>query len=280
MQSRLIFGCSYSGTHKTIKNANPDLYRNKVSKRTNCPFKIIVRSPQNIASAWHITSINPVHNNHIFQSGIQEFNRIDKQLSDKMHAMIASFDGRFNLEQVIYLLNNDWPDKIFDRRIVANTIQKAAKIKASRYNGSETAELFKILQNKTYENKNWFIATELDSKGRFQRIFWMSLSQRSLYRRYCDIVLNDNTFKTNRFHILLNIVVIVDNNGKSRLVGYALVSGETSEDYEWILQQLLTANNYLAPKVIMVDENAAMEAACANVLKNTVLLNCIWHLGH
>ena len=43
---------------------------------------------------------------------------------------------------------------------------------------------------------------------------------------------------------------------------------------------MLTANNYLAPKIIMVDKNATIEAACANVLKNTVLLNCIWHLGH
>lgn len=154
---------------------------------------------------------------------MQEFNRIDKQLSDKMHAAIASFDGRFNLEQVIYLLNNDWPDKIFDRRIVANAIQKA-KIKASRYDGSEAAELFKILQGKAQEDKDWFIATELDSKGRLQRIFWMSPSQRSLYRRYRDIVLNDNTFKTNRFHMPLNVVVVVDNNGKSRLVGCALVS--------------------------------------------------------
>ncbi|KAF9117271.1 hypothetical protein BG015_007079 [Linnemannia schmuckeri] len=30
----------------------------------------------------------------------------------------------------------------------------------------------------------------------------------------------------------------------------------------------------------MVDEDLAMEAAYARVLKSTVLLNCIWHLGH
>ncbi|KAF9085155.1 hypothetical protein BGX29_002147 [Mortierella sp. GBA35] len=150
---RVIFGCSFSGTHKAIKNPNPDLHRNKVSKRTNCPFKITVRSPQSIAPAWHITSINPAHNNHAFQSGTQEFNRVDKQLNSDMHAMIASFDGRFNLEQVIYLLNKEWPDKMFDRRTVANAIQKT-KIMASRYDGSEAAELYKILQDKAYEDKD------------------------------------------------------------------------------------------------------------------------------
>lgn len=108
----------------------------------------------------------------------------------------------------------------------------------------------------------------------------MSPSQRSLYRRYRDVVLNDNTFKSNRFHMPLNVLVIVDNNGKSRLIGCALVSGKKTEDYEWILQQLLTANDGIAPLVIMVDEDPAMEAACDNVIANTVLLNCIWHLGH
>lgn len=193
--------------------------------------------------------------------------------------MIASYEGRFSLEQVIFLLKMDWPDKTFDRRTVANAIQKA-KAKASHYDGSEAAELFKILQSKAHEDKDWFVATELDSKGRLQRIFWMSPSQRSLYRRYHDVVLNDNTFKTNRFGMPLNVLVIVDNNGKSRLAGCSLVSGETTLDYEWILQKLLEANNNTAPRVILVDEDLAMEAACANVIKSTILLNCIWHLGH
>lgn len=108
----------------------------------------------------------------------------------------------------------------------------------------------------------------------------MSPSQRSLYRHYRDVVLNNNTYKTNRFNMPLNVLVIVDNNGRSRLVGCSLVSGEKTEDYEWILKQLLIASNNLPPHVIIVNEDPAMEAACANVIGGTTLLNCIWHLGH
>lgn len=53
-----------------------------------------------------------------------------------------------------------------------------------------------------------------------------------------------------------------------------------TEDYEWILRQLLMANDNLAPHTIIVDDDHAKEAACANVIGHTVLLNCIWHLGH
>lgn len=193
--------------------------------------------------------------------------------------MIASFEGRFNIDQVIYLLKKDWPDKTFDCWTVANAIQKA-KIKASSFHISEAPEFFQILQGKACEDKDWFVATKLDKKGQLQRIFWMSPSQRSLYHCYHDVVLNDNTYKTNQFNMPLNVLVIVNNDGKSHLVGCSLVSGETTQDYEWILQQLLEANDNLPPHVILVDEDPAMEAACANIIGSTILLNCIWHLGH
>jgi hypothetical protein len=275
----VVFGCSYSGTHKSTKNVDPDVHRNKVSKRTGCPFQVIVRSPQMIAPFWHITTVNATHNDHVFNLATLEFNRHNKQISAMVYDKIASFEGRFDLDQVIYLLGKDWPGKAFHRRTVANAIQRA-KIQAVRNEYSEAAELFQILQDKARKDNDWFISTELDNQGRLLRIFWMSPSQRSLYRRYRDVVLNDSTYKTNRFHMPLNVFVIVDNDGKSRLVGCSLVSGETIQDYEWILQQLLDANDNLPPHVILVDEDHAMEAACGNIIENTILMNCIWHLGH
>ncbi|KAF8937925.1 hypothetical protein BGZ58_001905 [Dissophora ornata] len=69
-----------------------------------------------------------------------------------MRNQIASYEGRFDVKQVVYLLSKDWPDKIFDLRTVANAIQKG-KIEASRNDGSEAAELFKLLRDKAREDK-------------------------------------------------------------------------------------------------------------------------------
>lgn len=107
----------------------------------------------------------------------------------------------------------------------------------------------------------------------------MNPQQRELYIRYCDIVLNDNTAQTNRFKIPLNVFVIVDTNGKSRMVACALISGERTEDYEWILESLLEANNQLASGIILIDEDPAMEAACESQIPTTTIINCIWHLA-
>ena len=77
----------------------------------------------------------------------------------------------------------------------------------------------------------------------------------------------------------LSTFVVVDANAKSRIVACALVSGETTEDYEWILEQLLESSSGVAPGVLLVDEDPAMEAASANIIPQTTVLNCIWHLG-
>lgn len=64
----------YPGKHTSIKNANSELHHNKVSKHTNCPFQIIVQSPNRIAPAWYISTIKTTHNDHTFKTGTLEFN--------------------------------------------------------------------------------------------------------------------------------------------------------------------------------------------------------------
>jgi hypothetical protein len=71
------------------------------------------------------------------------------------------------------------------------------------------------------------------------------------------------------------------------LIAVALSRTERTEDYAWGLQQLLEATKFAEneeskfayPGTIMIDEEAAMEAACCEVLMdNTEMVSCIWHM--
>lgn len=145
---------------------------------------------------------------------------------------------------------------------------------------SQASQLLVLLHDNQREDDRWFVRRDIDEMtGRLRRLFWMNPQQKELYIRYHDVVLSDCTAQTNRFNMPLNNLVIIDSNAKSRLVGCALLSGETAEDYEWVLKQLLEASNNLAPGVIIIDEDPAMEVACASVVPHTTIINCIWHLG-
>ncbi|GJJ76621.1 zinc finger SWIM domain-containing protein 3 [Entomortierella parvispora] len=273
---RVIFGCKKAGKHVPQKNVDPDKHRNCTSSRECCPCQIVVRSPRELFPRWRITSLVTDHCHELKKCDILESNQRDKRLSAEMLQLITTHAGKCDPKFIVYMLQHEWPDKAFDLRTVANAIQKAKN--SAHIGGSEAAELHKILQDKTRNDKDWFFATDLDENGRLRRMFWMSPSQRYLYRRYRDVVISDNTYKTNRFGMPLNVIVIIDNAGKSRLVGCSLVSGESVEDYEWILEQLLAASDNVYPHIIFVDEDPAMEAACATTISKTTVLNCIWHL--
>ncbi|KAG0017884.1 hypothetical protein BGZ80_007811 [Entomortierella chlamydospora] len=105
------------------------------------------------------------------------------------------------------------------------------------------------------------------------------------------------------FNIPLRCFVAVDSNFKTRLVACVLTCTERTEDFKRILTQLLlssggelTSNAQdrtrssqnieetgvvaggFAPKVIMVDEDLAMDLACKTVIPESRIINCKWHI--
>lgn len=137
--------------------------------------------------------------------------------------------GSIPLRSVMFLLGEKYPAKTFDSRVVTNALQTVKRRLASS-GSTDAADLCELLQQKQREDSNWFIKIELDDSARLQRLFWMSPAQRILYRRYRDVVLNDNIAKTNRFNMPLNVFVVVDTDGRSRVVACALVRGERTEE--------------------------------------------------
>src|SRR5438270_13538106 len=92
----------------------------------------------------------------------------------------------------------------------------------------------------------------------------MSPSQIALWLEYHDVVLNDNTAKTNRYNMPLSLFLIVDNNTKSRLVAQSLVSDETVKTYKWILECTKKAT-ITEPMVFVTDADPAMDAAVVQI---------------
>ncbi len=69
----------------------------------------------------------------------------------------------------------------------------------------------------------------------------MSLIQIILWLEYYDVILNDNTAKTNFYQMPLSLFLAVDNNIKFYFIVQALVSDETAESYKWILECTIKA---------------------------------------
>ena len=59
----------------------------------------------------------------------------------------------------------------------------------------------------------------------------MTPDQVNLWLKYYDVVINDNTARTNQYQMPFGVFVIIDNKDKTRLVCQVLVSDETLETH-------------------------------------------------
>jgi len=53
-----------------------------------------------------------------------------------------------------------------------------------------------------------------------------------LWPKFHDVIIHDNTSKTNQYEMALSLFVVIDNNYKTRIVAQALTKYETQADYE------------------------------------------------
>src|SRR5436190_12675021 len=111
------------------------------------------------------------------------------------------------------------------------------------------------------------------------KLFWMSPNQLEIWYRYNDVILNDNTSKTNRYEMSLSFFVAVDNNMKSRIVAQALMDCETKDAYAWVLQCTLDATSGIMPRVFVTDADPGMDMAIRLKYPSTFPIHCIWHIG-
>src|SRR3954469_9820432 len=106
----------------------------------------------------------------------------------------------------------------------------------------------------------------------------MSPFQQELYQRFSDVVLNDNTCKTNKYNMYLSVFIVKDNYGRFRNVANALVEDELASTYIWILQCLLKATSNIAPKTFWTDSEPGLINAALQVFPTTPHFYCLFHI--
>ncbi|CAB5382954.1 unnamed protein product [Rhizophagus irregularis] len=117
-----------------------------------------------------------------------------------------------------------------------------------------------------------------ETDGRLTSIFWMFPTQKQLWLRYHDVVINDSTYKKNRYDLTLNIIVCIDCDNHTRLVACALVDDEIKATFKWIYENIKIATGNIVPYSIYTDGDPTMFRTIKSVFDTTVHFICIYHI--
>src|SRR5947209_8146948 len=105
----------------------------------------------------------------------------------------------------------------------------------------------------------------------------MSPEQRERWSKFYDIIIHDNTARTNKYNYPLSLFILIDNYNKSRLAAQAFMQDERQESYEWLLRCCLEACE-IPPTTFITDADPAMIAAASIVFPNAHHMQCLFHL--
>jgi hypothetical protein len=210
------FGCEFGGRYQPQKQVDINNHRDRKSKRQKCPWNVNFNCPQN-SQIITLTTFNNSHNHTLFPVDTEKYSSKYRCIPDDVHREIQFLSeyGNLSITTQRKLLKARFPTITILDCDLANAIQKY-KVKSDIVN--DASRLLKTLIERKSADPGWFIEFELDQENRLTRLFWMSPAQISLWIEYHDVILNDNTAKTNRYQMPLSLFLIVDNNTKSRLV--------------------------------------------------------------
>ena len=145
----------------------------------------------------------------------------------------------------------------------------------------DSEELLKILEQFKDDNTEFFYFADInENTKRLERVIWMFPEQRMNYSRFNDVVVFDNTYKTNRFQMPFGIFTGVNNYGHSICFAGTLMIDETEDSFLWVFTKFLEMVNQHAPLVILTDDDRAMANAYTKILQplGTKHRLCQWHL--
>ncbi|CAG8782229.1 2866_t:CDS:2, partial [Racocetra fulgida] len=126
-------------------------------------------------------------------------------------------------------------------------------------------ELMRLKQ----EEPGWYVDAKFEgSDNHLAGLIWLHPKQIEIWSHFHDVILFDTTCKTNRFNMIMCVVVCVNNHNRSCLTATALILDEQKITFEWILQGLLNATGGLAPKARNNTTETTFEKKWKEILDN------------
>ena len=221
--------------------------------------------------AWHITGFH--HHPPTSSILLDHENRIHALTNDHRETIRDLTIVGVAPKDILALLRLKYKD------LPVLTAQDVANVRSPSGGGSSDAySLLEKLQQLQAEDSMWFLRWKCDPvTKKLTHVFWMSPRQRELAQDCYQLLIHDNTYKTNKFKLPAGLFSGVNRHGQTVLLALALSTKEGTGDYEWQYKMWLEATS-TPPGVTLTDADPGATAASAQVFPSSLHLWCLWNI--
>ena len=273
---RRIYACSRGRRHMPKKEAHTKESRNKGYSSTDCKFRVNAYRRKN-DNLVYITKVENQHNHELVENIAilaPSYRKFTQEMSDDVRLLT---ECGVRPGAIIDVLQNKNPGKYIHDRNVYNLVNSIWRQK--NHAKSDAGSMYINLMKQQQENPAFHVDAQFEGEdNHLVRLCWMRPEQQVLWSRFHDIILLDTTAKTNRFSMILCVIILVDNYNRSHLAAIAILSDETRDSFEWLFQSLLNATGGLMSRLLYTDADPAMVAAVNSFWPKTKHHFCLFHI--
>ncbi|XP_024990545.1 protein FAR1-RELATED SEQUENCE 5-like [Cynara cardunculus var. scolymus] len=250
-------------------------YRNTNFKRCRCNTCVKLHLTKD-RSCYEIYEFVEAHNHALFNTNDRRFSRKNRQMKS------------MNFKNV--LNSSSYKVSAIRARCIQTTLNggfehnRCSEIDFKNFKRDEVACVgkkdAKMLINKLSNRRDIVYGYFFEYKCNDQKlsaIFWADEVARINNKEFGDVISFDGTFRTNNHVMIFVPFLVVDNHKASVVVGSALISGETIENFTWVLRAFLKCHEK-QPVSVITDQCSAMKQAIPLVFTEAKHRLCMWHI--
>eukprot|EP00873_Tetraselmis_striata_P017121 jgi/Tetstr1/437385/TSEL_026069.t1 len=204
-QGKATFVCRRKGRKASGKagddSLNPSQRRAKGNQyalpgEDMCPFRLNVR--RQVDGLWKLATTNMKHNHRPLSELVQSYqNRVANLTVDMQEFITSLANAGIAPEDVLTCFRKKFPNAPLI------TVKDVVNIRTPTGGGSMDASLLlQELLRLQQEDSRWFVRFKVDPvTNRLTHLFWMSPRQRDMAYDLYQVIIHDNTYKTNRFKL-------------------------------------------------------------------------------
>lgn len=252
--------------------------RQSKSYRQNCTSYFVVRYHKNNgAPILRITAMNENHEQH--QRSKTLFKMLPKQRRATLNEAVPYLRHVMAVKPSLQLVQ---------AHITSNSSNHGVVKRADLYNyrnrklndNPMNLNDFAFLIEKMQQSNGATIAVYHDEENQLEAVYFQDESMKRMFQSFPELLLFDGTFSLNDRRMPLIVLMVVDGNGYSQVVGLFLVTSENARALNILFEKFKQVNPMSEKiEVILTDKGAANINAVNNQFPNVAHHLCVFHVS-
>ena len=260
----LLLSCKFGGEPRK----RTDRIRKTKTFRQGCPFEISIR----LAADGQSLEVNRIKELHNHELAKELYERLPRQRA-------VSEEDKIEMENAIKLKANS---KLLRQKIEQSTGKKVtlkdiANMKQKTRQDFNRNDLDSVI-NYLRQQKGSTAEVIINQENNFEGLFFQDEYMRQMYSKFPELLLVDATYKLLELRMPVYLLLCVDGEGSSEIVGMFILAEETKAVIEAAVGVFNKFNpSWSETKVVMSDKDFSERDAFTKCFPGASLNICLYH---